>query len=124
MPYIAQDRRQQLDPAIEELQERLHKMGGNEGDLNYVVSRLIGSAFQNETRYHMIARVSGVLRNVYSEFYRRLAVPYEDTAIAKNGDIPEYKTMSKRLVETLLQTHGLTLDDLSEEAATDAKEDE
>ena len=91
MPYIAQDRRKQLDGEIEALQKQLTALGDNEGDLNYVISRLIGSAFLNETRYHTIARITGVLDNVKAEFYRRLGVPYENEAIEKNGDVPEFE---------------------------------
>lgn len=91
MPYIAQDRRKLLDPSVEALQKQLAELGGDEGDLNYVISRLIGSAFLNETKYHTIARVTGVLENVKTEFYRRLGVPYEDEAIEKNGDVPEFE---------------------------------
>ena len=91
MPYIKQDRRKTLDSSIEALQIRLAAAGGNEGDLNYVISRLIGSAFLNDTRYHTIARVTGVLDNVKAEFYRRLGVPYENEAIEKNGDVPEFE---------------------------------
>ncbi len=103
MPYIAQDRRDKFDPSIEELQTQLQALGNSEGDLNYVISRLIGSAFQDETRYHMIARVRGVLGDVGDEFYRRLAVPYEDMAIAKNGDIPEYEALSQKFLATVLE---------------------
>lgn len=91
MPYIAQERRRVLDTDIESLQKNLQNLGNNEGDLNYVISRLLGAAFLHETRYYIIARVSGVLANVKDEFYRRLAVPYEDEAIEKNGDVPEFK---------------------------------
>ncbi len=91
MPYIAQDRRKQLDGEIEALQKQLTALGDNEGDLNYVISRLIGSAFLNETRYHTIARITGVFDNVKAEFYRRLGVPYENEAIEKNGDVPEFE---------------------------------
>ncbi len=103
MPYIAQDMRDKFDPSIEELQTQLHALGNSEGDLNYIISRLIGSAFQDETRYHMIARVRGVLGDVGDEFYRRLAVPYEDMAIAKNGDIPEYEALSQKFLATVLE---------------------
>lgn len=100
MPYITQDRRKLLDPSVEALQKKLGELSprstgkapkGMEGDLNYVISRLIGAAFLNDTRYHTIARVTGVLDNVKAEFYRRLGVPYENEAIEKNGDIPEFE---------------------------------
>jgi hypothetical protein len=90
MPYISEDRRQVLDPHIEGLQKALEGLGGNEGDLNYSVTRLVGAAFLKETRYHTIARVTGVLENVIQEFYERLGVPYERRAREKNGDVPEF----------------------------------
>jgi hypothetical protein len=35
--------------------------------------------------------LTGVLENIKQEFYRRVAVPYEEEKIVKNGDIREYK---------------------------------
>lgn len=90
MPYISKERRKVLDPHIEGLQKALQSLNGSEGDLNYTISRLIGAAFLNETRYHTIARVTGVLANVKDEFYRRLGIPYENQAIETNGDVPEF----------------------------------
>jgi hypothetical protein len=90
MPYIAEDRRAKLDPHVSEVITALRELGWNEGDLNYTVSRLVGAAFEEEPRYHTIARVTGVLKNVADEFYRRIASPYEDAAIEKNGDVGEF----------------------------------
>jgi len=90
MPYIEQDLRNQLDYHIECVQKTLLALGNTEGDLNYSITRLVAAAFLNEPRYFSIARVSGVLENVYSEFYRRIGVPYEKSAIEKNGDVAEY----------------------------------
>jgi hypothetical protein len=90
MPYITDEKREGLDGAIEDLQAELSREGRGEGDLNYVISRLVGGAFEDEPRYHTIARVTGVLENVKQEFYRRVAVPYEDDAASVNGDINEY----------------------------------
>jgi len=125
MPYIADDRRVKFDPSIKELQDNLRELGNSEGDLNYIISRLIGSAFQDETRYHMIARVRGVLGDVGDEFYRRLAVPYEDMAIAKNGDIPEYKVLSQRFLEEIMTQLGgfLVTAEPPEEEETTEEED-
>lgn len=91
MPYIKPERRAHLDCAIEELQAELAGLGNEEGDLNYAISRLIGAAFEGTPKYRTIARMTGVLENVKSEFYRRVAGPYEDKAIEKNGDIPEFE---------------------------------
>jgi hypothetical protein len=90
MPYISEERRRALDPHIEGLQKALSSLGGTEGDLNYSITRLVAKAFFYETRYHTIARVTGVLTNVMQEFYRRLGIPYENLAIEKNGDVPEF----------------------------------
>ncbi len=91
MPYIAQDRRAKFDQLIDALNFRLEDLGREEGDFNYVVSRLCGLWFKSEPRYHSIARITGVLENVKQEFYRRVAGGYEDKAIKKNGDLEEYK---------------------------------
>lgn len=91
MPYIAPERRERLDPAIESLQAKLYLMGDEEGDLNYAITRLIASYFEDEPRYHTIARITGVLDNVKGEFERRIAAPYEDGAARLNGDVPEFK---------------------------------
>jgi hypothetical protein len=90
MPYIEDQLRKQLDSNIEGLQKTLRELGNTEGDLNYSITRLVARAFLNDPRYYSIARVSGVLDNVYSEFYERIGIPYERGAREKNGDIPEY----------------------------------
>ncbi len=97
MPYIAEDRRAKLDPHVSEVISTLRELGWSEGDLNYTISRLIGAAFEEESRYHTIARVTGVLKNVSDEFYRRLAAPYEEQAIKKNGDVSEFARIIAKL---------------------------
>lgn len=97
MPYIAEERRSDLDPHISEVISTLHKLGWSEGDLNYTISRLVGAAFEQEPRYHTIARVTGVLKNVADEFYRRIATPYENSAVEKNGDVGEFARIIARL---------------------------
>ncbi|MDP9036166.1 MAG: hypothetical protein M3O50_15305, partial [Myxococcota bacterium] len=47
-------------------------------------------------RYGAIATVTGVFKNIADEFYRRVAVPYEDQQIAANGDVPSYDSHSSR----------------------------
>ncbi len=60
----------------------------NAGELNYVltmtcVNYLMGS----ELSYARINDVLGALEGAKQEFYRRVAVPYEDRAIMRNGDV-------------------------------------
>ncbi len=90
MPYIKQERRDKLDPDIAKLRDILWTMDDQAGDLNYVISRLVGGLFFKSPSYGRIAKLTGILENVKQEFYRRVAGPYEDEAIKKNGDLPRY----------------------------------
>jgi len=98
MPYIDETSRKVLDRYIDDLADVItnHSELDNEnvmtvlGDLNYCMSRLIGQVMGN-TSYAKIAMLTGVLENVKQEFYRRVAVPYEEEKIVQNGDIKEYK---------------------------------
>ena len=92
MPYISQLERRNLDPLILALQDKLEPAGyGVLGRLNYVITRLILYTWKVDSSYFRAAGISGVLTNVYSEFYRRVLVPYENSKIEENGDIEEYK---------------------------------
>ena len=94
MPYISQDGREKLDPAIDALIEKLGLWHEDykEGVMNYTITRLLSEmpSYPGTWRYKYINRAIGVLECVKQEFYRRLAGPYEDNAILKNGDIPCY----------------------------------
>lgn len=63
-----------------------------DGILNYTITRLLDCYdLSGDPRYKKINSAVGVLECVKQEFYRRLAGPYEDTAIEKNGDINIYE---------------------------------
>jgi hypothetical protein len=88
MPYIKQEDRDRLENAIDDLADRVL----TDGQLNYAITRLVVRYFaHNGWCYDLIARAVGALECVKLEFYRRLAGPYEDKAITKNGDLPEYQ---------------------------------
>jgi len=103
MPYIKQEQRDQLDALINALSDAIHNDGTFRPDdlpgrLNYVITTLVVQVIAKrfgEVRYHVIATMSGVLANVATELYRRVATPYEDRCIAKNGDVPLFEKMSK-----------------------------
>ena len=98
MPYIDETSRKVLDRSINDLANIItnHSEFDNAdlvsvlGDLNYCMSRLIGQVMGN-TSYAKVAMITGVLENVKQEFYRRVAVPYEEEKIVMHGDIKEYK---------------------------------
>ncbi len=100
MPYIPREDRDQLDPLIDELARRMNERAARApgdlaaaGLLNYACTRLALALVKlrfGQVRYGVIALVSGVLHNVADELYRRLARPYEDKQIARNGDVDLY----------------------------------
>jgi len=99
MPYISKNARDNVDRTITcligDIQD-VEKIGdGNlEGVVNYTLSRICNEVLiGDEPRYSKINAVIGVLEAVKLEFYRRLAGPYEDGAIEKNGDLNCYKNL-------------------------------
>lgn len=107
MPYIAQKSRIKLDPLIDELAGRIVSDAKEQGDhaafagiLNYTCTRLTLKILRlqfGDLRYWLIALVSGTFKNISDEFYRRLAVPYEDKQIEKSGDVDLYKEFSEEI---------------------------
>jgi len=96
MPYIAQDHRTEaLNEAIKELVNLINGSGctddaGNfhPGVFNYAISMIINDLLQrNKISYSNINKIIGVLECVKLELYRRVASPYEDKMIEKNGDV-------------------------------------
>lgn len=62
----------------------------NVGEFNYVITELIKSYVNKHgLSYRTINDVIGVLEASKLEFYRRIAVPYEDIKIEENGDVYE-----------------------------------
>jgi hypothetical protein len=41
-------------------------------------------------RYWIIAILTGTFKNIADEFYRRIALPYENRQIEKSGDVDLY----------------------------------
>jgi hypothetical protein len=96
MPYIKQNERAELDELIDALTTRIKGTTANTldadahgfiaGRLNYAVTRIVVNLL-GPVKYWKIALYAGVLSNIASEFYRKLAAPYEDLKIAENGDV-------------------------------------
>jgi hypothetical protein len=85
MPYIKKDRRDEIDN------------GGlppqNAGELNYAITRLLNNYIRCKTcvckqvTYTIVNDILGALAGASREFYRRVAVPYEEKKIEENGDV-------------------------------------
>ena len=80
MPYINQIARERIKAGnIKPL---------SAGELNFAITSLVHE-FLNRvgTSYSTLNEVIGVLECAKLELYRRVAAPYEDGAIARNGDL-------------------------------------
>ena len=87
MPYIKSDKRGKYDIALRELLGILKSLPAEEvdGELNYVVTKILKGVYP--LRYYHINKAIGVLECIKLEFYRRVAVPYEDAKIKESGDV-------------------------------------
>jgi hypothetical protein len=107
MPYIAPELRRELDPLIDALAGRLAVQaeaagydGAFTGLLNYTCTRLALATIRSRCgrlRYWLIAALTGVFHNLATEFYRRLAAPYEDVQMAQNGDVDLFQEFHREI---------------------------
>jgi hypothetical protein len=90
MPYVDPDSRADLDPNPVCAAE-------TPGDLNYQFTVLaLDYLNTHAASYRTINDVLGALEGAKQEFYRRVAVPYEQQAIARNGDLyPDLRPRTK-----------------------------
>jgi hypothetical protein len=88
VPYIKQERRDQLDTAIDNLTTILGLTGEplEDGDVNYVITRIMDACY-NRLSYAIMARGIATLECAKLEFYRRIMAPYEDEKRKKNGEV-------------------------------------
>lgn len=86
MPYIDSELRPRFAPGISALQETIQ----TEGELNYVITRIVLAYLIKKLKYVTLNDVEGTLNHITKEIYRRVAVPYENLAIDRNGDLPEF----------------------------------
>lgn len=79
MPYIPSKERGLLQNG---------KSPENAGELNYLISSLLAEYTQTKgLSYQTINDVIGACEGAKAEYYRRLAVPYENTKLSLNGDV-------------------------------------
>lgn len=92
MPYIVQDKRNIIDPAIDKLLDAFRQIESDdpdnnfEGTVNYAITSLLVRAY-TKTSYRDINDVIGALECCKLEFYRRCAAAYEDQKAFDNGDV-------------------------------------
>lgn len=96
MPYITPEKRTNLDLVIDQLHQQLVKLqvddelNNMEGNLNYVITALLTKIYSTSS-YSEINDAVGMLECCKQEYYRRVAIPYEDQKCFENGDVfPSY----------------------------------
>lgn len=101
MPYVSQAQRAVVNHNIVELANNIRSLVEDEkatraGLVNYSITKLLWellNAVPPDTdiavpyRYNDLNELIGVLEACKLELYRRLASPYENDAIKRNGDI-------------------------------------
>lgn len=104
MPYIIRDKRNILNPAIEQLVDGLRQLESDdeqnnfEGNVNYAITKLLVLAYQ-KNNYRDINDVVGALECAKLEFYRRRAAPYEDQKSFDNSDVYDTDDITQILKE-------------------------
>lgn len=80
MPYVPSNIRDYLD---------MDGAPRNSGELNYQITQLLIYYWHisEPKSYQRINDILGALEGAKLEFYRRVAVPYEDKKIIENGDV-------------------------------------
>lgn len=86
MPYIPQNDRKKI-ALVNLSDDNLIFTPENAGELNYVVTKFINNYLEKHgVRYRHINEMIGALECCKLELYRRIASPYEDVVMRKNGD--------------------------------------
>ncbi len=107
MPYIVQDKRNTLDPVIDDLHNILvglqmdDETNNMEGNLNYTITRLLRMCYGES--YGEINDAIGMLQCVMLEHYRTVAARHEEQKKFDNGDI-EINVKKQVLAEIVVKS--------------------
>lgn len=89
MPYISRDSRYVLDGTIGLLAKEIKEFVGPAipGALNYAMTKLILSVYNETKNYNTYNTIIGVLESCKLEMYRKQVAEYEDIKIKENGAV-------------------------------------
>ncbi len=90
MPYLPQERRQELYPLISkvagEIQAAVESGTGKRGgEVNFVICSLVDMLY--DRNYTGLSAAIGDVECAKLEIYRRVLGPYEDEKITEHGDV-------------------------------------
>jgi hypothetical protein len=84
MPYITKEKR----AALVDLESAAEASIQTPGELNFCLTAVIMEYKRlHGLSYQTINDILGALEGAKLEFYRRVAVPYENAKMAENGDV-------------------------------------
>jgi hypothetical protein len=101
MPYIVREKREVLDPIIEDLINALRGLQSDDptdnaqANMSYVISRVLDRMYVAD--YQEINNALGMLFASALEYYRRVGAPYENQKAFENDDVYELNTAQKFL---------------------------
>ena len=94
MPYIKKEQREELEPELGALIQKMMSMpefhsNGRAGILNYIITDMLDSCFGplSNAKYKDYNEAIGMLECCKLEFYRKAAAPYEDMKEKQNGKV-------------------------------------
>jgi hypothetical protein len=93
MPYIAIclrkhiDEQLNLNKLVDFISKKDTRDGIMEGELNYIISRIVKAYITSYPCYYQYNSAIGALECAKQEIYRRHIAPYEELKIHENGDI-------------------------------------
>ena len=77
------------------------------GELNFAITTVVNEYLQRKgLKYDTINDILGALEGSKLEFYRRIAVPYENVKLAENGDVYELEPKTEEVKEVKLLNNG------------------
>ena len=91
MPYIRPEKREVLNPAIDEMLNALRELESDDpendmgGNLNYAITVLLKRCYG--TKYSEMAQAVSVLEMAKLEYYRKDVAPYENQKEFDNGTV-------------------------------------
>lgn len=97
MPYITKNYRQELEPLIDALAQKMKEIHRDnpaqtrDGLMNFTVTEIIAQVFPN-ARYTDMNEIIGFLECCKLEYYRKTASPYEDKKELENGPVRNFDT--------------------------------
>lgn len=103
MPYIAQSKRDVINPGVDQIVDAFRQLSADdadtnnfEGNLNYAITAILVKAYGLKS-YRDINDVVGALECCKLEFYRRSAAKLEDQKSYDNGDVYDEPTATELL---------------------------